>query len=245
MGRGGESKRLIGGNKMMRLNKPNSQPTLLMLSDSFPDPDGGERAARAWWLLCSASTTHRVYLAAIASRAVNLACWRLVSDLTQRVHIESKRSRLNMQTPINGEARIWTQQRRFDMLLSTTPTIWPSSDLVQADQRVCDLGTGLDTAGGHRADPLRLLGRLMRSRGRRGAGGTRPTRSLEACDALLIDSHTMPPLMNAGTAPMTVVANHTHLNDWAGFVQSLNPRISNAPSVTVIPVQPLPVRKAA
>jgi hypothetical protein len=229
----------------MRIDHTHGKPSLLMLSDCFPDPQGGHSAVRAWGLMRYAASTHRVYLAAVADRAVNLRHWRRVAGLVDRVHIEPRRSRLSPQSPIHGEAGVWAHQRRFDALLVTSPRVWPGASPGRIGLTLCDFTRDLDPEQTNAAAAVGLLGRLGWPGLRRGVWQAKKNQALEQCDRLLVGSESQADRLRDTRAPVEVIPDGGAAGAWAAlFGQTRTPQ-PTAPDVTIFPVQPLPIRKAA
>ncbi len=229
----------------MRIDDTHDTPSLLMLSDCFPDPNGPRSAVRAWRLLRCAASTHRVYLAAVAGRAVNLKHWRRVAGLTQRVHIEPRRPRLRPQSPIHGEAGVWVHQRRFDAMLVTSPRVWPSACPAGIGLSLCDFTHNLDPAQANAQEPGGLLSRLGWPRLRRGVWQAKTKQVLDQCDLLLVSSDEQAGRLLEVRARVKVVPDDDATGAWATLFDATGPPEHTAPDVTIIPVHPLPVRKAA
>ncbi len=217
-----------------------------MLSDCFPDPNGGSRAARAWRLLCCAASTHRVSLSVSAGGAVNLDQWRRVAGLAKRVHIESGRLRLfgSSQAPAIWET--WAQKRRFDVLLATSPGVWPSPSPVDARVQLCDFANANDRSGHGVVEQMGLLGRLTRT-----ALGRRQTLKSVAeiiaeCDHPLVATARQAVELPAGQSRAVLIPGSGEMNAWARMFQKANALADFVtPEVTVMPIQPVPSRKAA
>ncbi len=237
------------GNEM-RLDTSQSQPSLLMLSDCFPDPDGASRAARAWRLLCCAASTHQVYLSADAGRPVNLDQWRRVADLARRVHLESRRPRLFRPSRIHQGAGVWARQRRFDVLLVTSSRVWPGIGLVDAGLRLCDFSQDKDRAGQGIVEQAGLLRRLVwPTLGRsssRVEGAMKVSEVIAECDHPLVALAEQVSGLPAGQSRAVTVQESGPMDSWAQLFQE-GQTLSEfvAPEVTVMPIHPVPSRKAA
>jgi hypothetical protein len=226
----------------MRSDTSHSQPSLLMLSDSFPDPDGGSRAARAWRLLSCAASTHQVSLSVSTDAAVNLNQWRRVAGLARRVHIESGRLRLFGPSSTHPVGYRWAQQRRFDALLVTSPRIWPTQSQVEAGVQLCDFADA-----GHRVlEQVSLLGRLAETVFRRTQVLKNVPQIIAECDHPLVATTGQVDELPAGQSRAVLISESGDMQPWSRMLQGVR-LVSDfvTPEVTIVPVHPVPTRKAA
>ncbi len=133
------------------------QPTALIVSHCVPDAVGTPDRARAWQLLRLTARTHRVYLACVLDRPVNLAQWRIVQQQTQQLAIQQSflwprlahqwlgwldgrsAQRVLAHTNLTQPIEQWAGDQPFDAVVCTHPALWPQAQPIQANRRVCDL----------------------------------------------------------------------------------------------------------
>ncbi len=234
----------------MRTDALHNRPSLLMLSDRFPDPNGDKRAARAWRLLGCAAGTHKVYLSVGPGCAINLDQWRPVADLAVRVHIESRRPGLFASSRMHQGAYAWARQRRFDAMLVTSPRIWPGAGLVETGVRVCDFACDEVHVGQDISKPAGLLRRLVMPVLERGSsrrhGPVKVSEVIAECDHLLVAKASEVGDLPAVGSRTVSVPGSGEVDSWAGLFQE-DPMLPGfvAPEVTVMPIHPVPSRKAA
>jgi len=234
----------------MRLNTSHSRPSLLMLSDRLPDPYGDSRAARAWQLLCCAVTMHQVYLSVQPDRAVNLDQWRRVADLAKRVHIESRGPRLFASSKTHQGPSAWARQRRFDALLATSPRVWPRVCPDVTGVRLCDFDGVIDRSDQRKTGSPGLLQRVVGPMLKLGQDRSRCEVALSelftACDYTLVASETQVKHLPIHHAPAVTIPEPDGTEAWARLFredQRLTEFVTH--EVTVMPVHPVPSRKAA
>lgn len=235
-----------GKGNVMRLKNRQSKPSLLMLSDCFPDQHGDERAVRAWQLLSCAVSTHEVYLAVATDRAVNLVQWRRVGNLTRRVHIESIRPRLFRTSRLRQGWRTWAQRWRFDTLLATSPSVWPKDIPVQSRTRLCDFTVPSDTGNDANQAPVGLLNRLSLPGFRRHTERMDVARVIAECDIALVSPGRIPGVLSGTALPVHAITGPDAVSAWSALFnerQALAERVT--PEVTMMPLQPVPSRQAA
>lgn len=133
------------------------RPTLLMLSHCVPDAVGTVDRVRAWQLLKLASQSHRVHLACLMDRPVQLAQWRAIHALADRLVIERKApwraiaarcvrtwhgpagDELAVGEALRASVDVWLDERPYDALVCTHPLMWRCVRDVPADVRICDV----------------------------------------------------------------------------------------------------------
>lgn len=227
---------MIDQKEMMRLSKSTRKPLLMMLSDCFPDPDGGDRAARAWRLLTCAATTHRVYLAAVADRPVNLQRWRLAAKIASRVHIEPSRSRKRTQRTLNTVAQTWSHQHRFNLLLASSPMAWPKGNPLPTDHGICDLATTFDPHTPHTGTPVGLAGRLLPSWLKPDTLAATAPHALDLCGHVLVATPQQATQLNGLQDRAVVVDDDDPLTAWEQLCHTLHRCDASPPTVTVDPI---------
>lgn len=234
----------------MRIDTTHSLPTLLMISDCLPDPDGGSRASRAWRLLCCAASTHRVSLSIQTDKPVNLQKWRRVAKVARRVHIESNKANLFGSPSLLHGPSVHTPHQRFDTVLLTSPELWPSQNRVVAEHRLCDFTVARETPMQTASRNTGLIARLTRGLLRRPNPVSRSAVA-SACDRLLVADAHQKERLPRGRSRATVIADTGQMEDWQRMFTDLhmtqNSLIEDylAPEVKVMHVQPRSSRKAA
>ena len=228
----------------MRIDTTHSLPTLLMISDCLPDPEGGSRASRAWRLLCCAASTHQVSLSIQTDKPVNLQRWRRVAEVARRVHIESNKSNLFGSSSLLHGPSVHTPHQRFDTVLLTSPELW----LVPAMTRAAILARETPMQSASRNPGL--ITRLSRSLLRRPNPVSRSAVA-SACDRLLVADAHQKERLPRGRSRATVIADTGQMDDWSRMFNDLHMAQTSviddylAPEVKVMHVQPRPSRKAA
>lgn len=218
---------------------------MLMLSDHFPDPDGGGRAARAWHLLSCASATHEVYLSAVTHKPVNLRLWRRVARHAGRVHIASSSRWWVKAKPFSGEATTWVGQHRFDALLATGPDAWP--DIFPGDIGIalCDLANDIEHVQSNGDEPARRFVSLFGSVRRRDASLMKTAQVLPACDRLLVASDRQAQAVRGYRSKVITLSDTSAVDIWLRLFAGATSTESATPTVAVLPVKPVSVLRAA
>lgn len=229
----------------MRLDDTHRRPALLMLSDHFPDPDGCGRAARAWHLLCYASVTHRVYLSAVADRPVNLRLWRRVAQRAERIQLSASNWRWITPNPYSGEAITWASQQSFHAVLTTSPNAWPDDPALDATWRLCDLSQDMPAVLDAQVQPTRGLDRLLRPGRWRGSWQVKVAKALAQSDQLLVTSDTQAVGLHEYQSKVVTIADNSAASAWTSLFTTPVEMPGPMPTLTVLPVQPTPVRQAA
>lgn len=229
----------------MRLECKPNKPSLLMLSDHFPDPDGCRRAARAWDLLNYASTTHDLYLSAVTTRQVNFQLWRRVAKHTRRIHIASSSRPWIKPIPFSGEAVAWADQQRFDSLLVTSPEAWPVIFPGQIRMAICDIAytdENIQQNAGESAGRSLSLFALTR---RQDKSRTRLAHILPACDRLLVASQEHALAIQKHRSKVITLSGTSALDTWARLFNRTAGSKPTTPTLAVLPVKPIQARQAA
>ncbi len=224
----------------MRLETTQQKPTLLMLSDRFPDPDGDQRATRAWRLLCCASVTHRVYLSAVADKPVNLSLWRRVAKRVDRVQIAAPKRPWKEASPFSGDVITWTNTQNFDALLATNPSAWPAVFPGRISTAICDF-----TFDKTDSKPT-IAGLYQRLWPRKQVELTAARRSqiIAACDrALVATTEQAKALIGAG-GKVFILPDETVSKAWSLLFAGAQIPVE-APTPTVLHVKPTTLRHAA
>jgi hypothetical protein len=229
----------------MQPDRNQNRPSLLMLSDSFPDMDGSSRAARAWRLLGCAAATHEVYLSAVADRPVNLRLWRRVAQLTHRVHIASSSWRRATPLPFSGEAVSWTQQREFDAMLATSPSAWPGDDSIRTGLRLCDFASSIDNLQRIDSEAPGRLASIFRLAMRRGTDRVTPAEVRSACDRLLVASDQQAQMFRDDRSKAVILGDTDALVVWSKLFAEAEATELGTPTLTVLAVQPVHIKQAA
>ena len=229
----------------MRLDCTTTKPSLLMLSDHFPDPDGCGRAARAWRLLNWASATHDVYLSAVTDKPVNLWLWRRVAQCANRVHIASSRWPWVKTKPFSGEATAWAGQHRFDALLATCPGAWPDIFPGNIGMALCDLATDIVHHQSKGGEPRARFSSLFGSVRQRDSSRTKAAQIMPECDHLLVASDQQAQALRGHRSKVITLPDTSAVDTWTRLFVGETTIESATPTLAVISVKPARVRQAA
>ncbi|GAB4192895.1 MAG: hypothetical protein Kow00105_06960 [Phycisphaeraceae bacterium] len=229
----------------MQYPMTHNRPTLLMFSDCFPIPDGSPRRARAWDLLRCASTTHRVCLVAEMDGPINLQQWRQVANLTERVFIESRSARWRLQRKPPLELQGLISQQRFEVLLANSPKAWPMFGHIEASVRVCDLTFAprcWDSSSRGSSPTHSVISWRQRIRDLIHA---RERAILSMCDRLIVDDLSrISPTGSLSANAVAVVSPDNPFEAWQELFRTTVPPIDES-TLTVLPIQPVTLKKAA
>lgn len=229
----------------MRQDSTPNKPTLLMLGDHFPDPDGCDRAVRAWGLLNQVSTTHRVYLSAVATNPVNLRLWRRVAQRAHRVHIAASSRRWVRSVPFSGEAKAWARQHRFDVMLATSPDAWPDSLPGDLGLALCDLAHVREELIRNYIEteprPVNVFG-IHRWRD---TSRINIRRVLTECDHLLVASEQQAQSLQAYSSRLYTMPDASAADAWTRLLTACSAAQPATRTLAVLPVKPVQVRQAA
>lgn len=229
----------------MRLENAHNRPSLLMLSDCFPNPSGDGRGARAWRLLCCAARTHEVYLSATADGPVNLRQWRDVAQRARRVHIAPGRRRWFSPPGLSSELKSMISKRPFDVLLATSPRAWPGRYTIDAGIKLCDVSRdtrALDlppTRKQQRRLPTSWSARL------RDLVRARPDAIALICDYLLVADTHQAQALKAQHVKTVVIPDTSAQTVWEALFAQTTDADPAVPTLTVLPMQPASYRHAA
>lgn len=234
----------------MRIDTSHSLPSLLMISDSLPDPEGGSRASRAWRLLCCAASTHEVSLSVHTDRPINLDQWRRASMLANRIHIETGRKSFFGSSKLLHGQSLKVIHEKFNAVLLTSPDLWQHQDGIVAEFRLCDFTVARETPMQSSNPSVGLLEKLTRGLLRASLPVSRSTVA-SGCDCLLVADAHQKERLPRGRSRANIIANHGPMEDWASMFRKLHmkqaPAMADfiAPEVKVMPIQPMTSRKAA
>ncbi len=229
----------------MRLDSMPNKPSLLMLGDHFPDPDGCVRAARAWHLLNCASDTHEVYLSAVTDRPVNLSLWRRVAEIATRVHIAASNRPWVKAKPFSGEAVAWVAQQRFDALLATGPNAWPNRFPGDIGIALCDITHDTGDLQSRAIEPAQGFSRLLGARRRRDSTRMRAAQIIPLCDHLLVTSENQAQALQNHRCKAVTLPDMSAKETWARLFTEDSLIDQTAHTLSVIPVKPGQARQAA
>ncbi|MEZ6189723.1 MAG: hypothetical protein R3C45_00350 [Phycisphaerales bacterium] len=228
----------------MRLECANNRPSLLMFSDCLPDPEGDKRSARAWRLLNCATATHQVYLSVGAGRPVNLKQWRCVAQRVRRVHITPSNRPWFVPPTIPSEFKTLLQQKRFDVLLATSPRVWPGRYDIDARLKLCDFANDIQDTHTH-AGPVGRWAATPWPARLRELGRAKTSPIIELCDHVIVASDAQAlALPGRQNKAVTIPDSSTH-DAWAKLFAPASDDAPATSTLTVLPVKPIAYRQAA
>ncbi len=229
----------------MRLECPNNRPAMLMFSDRLPDPEGDRRSARAWRLLSCATGTHQVYLSVGAGRPVNLKQWRYVAQHVRRVHITPSNRPWFVPPTIPGEFKTLLQQRRFDVLLATSPRVWPDRYPIDARLKLCDFANDLPAMEPNPARPVSRWRSTSWPTRLRDLGRDKSRQVIALCDHVLVADEAQASALPGPPAKAVTIPDAAMLDAWARLFTKAAEYAPASSTLTVLPVKPMTLRQAA
>jgi hypothetical protein len=175
---------------------------------------------------------------------VNLKQWRCVAQRVRRVHITPSNRPWFVPPTIPSEFKTLLQQKRFDVLLATSPRVWPGRYDIDARLKLCDFASDLQDLGQTTATtgiwgaapwPARLR-ELRRAK-------TPPVTTL--CDHILVANDAQAQAL-ADQSDKTVTVPDTSAHEaWEGLFATAPEVAPTTSTLTVLPVKPIAYRQAA
>lgn len=216
-----------------------------MFSECLPDPEGDGRSARAWRLLSCATATHQVYLSVGAGRPVNLKQWRYVAQHVRRVHITPSNRPWFVAPTIPGEFKALLQQRRFDVLLATSPRVWPTQYAIDARLKLCDFANDLRGTDQTPAGTIRRWGSTPWPTRLRDLGRAKTPQIIALCDHILVADDAQAQALPGQSSKAVTIPDTSAHDAWAQLFTTMLESAPASSTLTVLPVKPITYRQAA
>jgi len=176
---------------------------------------------------------------------INLTQWRRVASLTERVFILSRSTRWRLQRKPPLELQGLISLQRFEVLLANSPKAWPTFRHIEASIRMCDLTFAprcWDSSSRGSSPTHSVISWRQRIRDLIHA---RERAILSMCNRLIVDDPSrINPTESLSANMVTVVPPDDPLGAWQELFSTTVPPIDES-TLTVLPIQPVTLKKAA
>lgn len=125
------------------------RPSVLVLSQTLPDPTADHKAQRLGLMLEILSETYTPLLAVMASGRMHLRAWKHANRICQTITIEPPQAVRRVDLPISRTVSRWLQQYNPATVITTTSAAWPALCWFRERLIIADLAEDLQ----HAIDP--------------------------------------------------------------------------------------------